>query len=136
MRKPPLAIFALVSITALAACRKEPKSHAPPARPRPHVLAVVPRIPGSAITDTTGSEDAERLSLTVQYPYDSVLRFYRVMLPATGWHLTSDVADTAQASLLAVKDSFSVWVHINRLGRLAADYTLIAGLGQAETPKR
>lgn len=128
-------LAALIALTALAGCKKAEKSRAAPPTPRPHVLAGVPRLDGSAITDTTGSEDAERLSLVVQATYDSVLQFYRRQLPEAGWRVTSDVADTAEASLLASRDSVSLWVQVHRMGRLAAAYTLIAGLGSAESLK-
>ena len=132
----PGKLAALLFLPAFAGCKKAEKPRAAPATQRPHVLAGVPRLPGSAITDTTGSEDAERLTLVVQATYDSVLRFYRQQLPEAGWHVTSDVADTASASLLASRDSISLWVQVHRVGQLAAEYTLIAGTGTAEPRRR
>lgn len=134
---PRTSALVLVPLVLGIGCRPEgPRDAAPPraATPRPAILATVPRLDRSLIQDTTGSEDAEQLQMLVQLPFDSVLGFYRTRLPAEGWRITSDLADSATATLMADKGGPLLWVQVRRLGGFATQYTLIAGSEPAERP--
>ncbi len=124
MRSP---IFAVLSLAALAACTRADTASRAPAPPRPAYLAGVPRIPASLLSDTTGTATVQHQVLVLQAPYDSVLAFYRRELPARGWAVMSDVADTALASLYLQRDSVALWVQIHRMGPRATEYALTAG---------
>ncbi len=121
MRAFPLALLAL----AAAACTRTGGSADRTPR-RPQYLADVPMIPRSIVNDTTGTPEVEHRGLVLQWPYDSVLAFYRRQLPALGWKMMSDVADTAQASLYLQKDTVALWVQIHSIGPLATEYALTA----------
>jgi hypothetical protein len=97
---------------------------------RPSYLAGVPWPPGAVVTDTTGAEDAARLSFLVQLPLEQVARFYRDTLPQLGWQLRSDVGDATQVSLYLTRGRSALWVQARRLGNLATAFTLIGAGGE------
>ncbi|MBI1722929.1 MAG: hypothetical protein HYR48_03350 [Gemmatimonadetes bacterium] len=127
-----LAAVALLA-GAVACAEKQSDADTPPPPPRARVLADVPSVNGSIVTDTSGSEDAERLSMMVQVSLDSIVRFYRQRLPELGWRIQNAGGDTVQATLVAAKDSATLWVRVQRLGMGSAEYTLIGAVAPADT---
>jgi hypothetical protein len=125
---------ALLALTALAlgACEKAPPPP-PPRPPRPAVLIFVPKVQRSIVVDTTGTEDAERVTLVVPVSGDSVAQFYRGRLPPLGWRIRNDRASGAVIDLYLEGGPVgsSLWVHIERQDTASARYTLIANSPQS-----
>ena len=127
MRRP--LIPALVGLAVLTGCR-EREQPAPPAGSTPqraHVLVFVPKVPGSVVVDTTGTADAERITLVVPVGGDSVARFYRVELAKTKWQIPGDRTAGAITDLYAAKPDagLSLWIHIEYQDPRSARYTMI-----------
>ena len=90
-------------------------------------MATLPRVPGSIVVDTTGTEDAERLTMVVPVSGDSVGAFYRTALEARGWSIMGDRSEGDVLDLHAVKEpGLAAWVHIERQDTASARYTVIA----------
>lgn len=126
---PYLAAAAALLTLAAPACK--PKEEAPPplAVLRPQIIKDLPPLPGVIVTDTAGSDDAERRSYLAQVSFDSVRSYYRTMLPAQGWAIIGDRGDSTELDLYTRKGVQTVWVHIKRLGARATEYTVIANGG-------
>src|SRR3989338_5749168 len=77
MRTPLVALLLAASVAALPGCKSEGRPPGSAAPPRPQLLADIPRLDRSILTDTTGAEDAERATHVVQVPLDSVARVSR-----------------------------------------------------------
>ena len=127
-----MTVLAALAVLALAGCKKQ--EAAVPHRPRPHVVAAIPTLPRSSQLDTTGTEDAERVTWSASIPFDTVVDTYRKWLPSLGWVMQSDEGDTAQHSFYVTKDSFSVWMHIQKAGPTASQWTVIGSLTQGTPP--
>ena len=118
------ALLAL-PILALAAC----KDDAPARSNRASVLIFTPKVPGSVVIDTTGTEDAERLTMIVPVSGDSVARYFRTVLGGWGWELMNDRSAGDAIDLYARKGptgNSTLWIHIERQDTLSARYTMIA----------
>jgi hypothetical protein len=114
-------------ILLLAACRDS----APPRAPRPSALLFTPKVPGSLVVDTSGTEDAERLVMVVPTSADSVARYLRATIGRAGWRLQNDRTDGPITDLYASDGPFatgSLWIHIEAQDSLSARYTMIATL--------
>ncbi len=120
-----MAVLAL-PIVLLAACGRDE----PPARARrPSALLFTPKIQGSLVVDTSGTEDTERLVMVAPVAGDSVAKFYRNSLARTNWQLSNDRSDGGVIDLQATGGPFgssTLWIHIERQDSLSARYTLIA----------
>jgi hypothetical protein len=132
MRRATVAAACGLMILALSYCAGE-RQGSPRASRRVSVLPLVPKIPGSAVLDTTGGEDVERMQLSVPLSADEVASFYRSQLPEDGWRVRSDRSDAAGVDIYAVRDGPhrdgpQLWVHIERGGAAATRYALIAAL--------
>ena len=133
------AACALVLLAAIGGCTKKPdaadeQGTAAPAPPRPNVLPDVPIIAASRQTDTTGAEGAERSTWVVSWPIDSVVGYYRRMLPPLGWRVMNDQPDAGLRDLYMRKDSTALWIHIEDKGQEGTLYTLIATMAQGAAP--
>jgi len=128
---PYLAAAAALVTLAATACKTRDETPQPLAMLRPQIIKDFPTLPGAIVTDTAGSEDAERRSYLSQVAFDSVRSYYRRMLAAQGWMIIGDRGDSVELDLYTRKDSQTVWVHIRRLGPVATEYTLIANGGQS-----
>jgi hypothetical protein len=126
-----LAAAAALLTLAAPACKAKDNVPQPLAMVRPHIIKDIPALPGAIVTDTAGSEDAERRSYLSQLPFDSVRNYYRTMLPAQGWAIIGDRGDSVELDLYTRKDAQTVWVHIKRVGSRATEYTVIANGGQS-----
>jgi hypothetical protein len=118
------ALLAL-PIVLLAACGRDE----PPRPPRAAVLLFTPKLPGSVVVDTGGTEEAERLTLVVPVSGDSVARYYRNLLGGAGWVLTNDRSSGGLIDLYArggPVGTSTLWIHIERQDTVSARYTLIA----------
>ena len=108
--KTPIVFFVAL---ALAACSGGDNAGQDEAAVRtPPVLAGVPVIEGSQIVDTSGTQEAARVTLLVPMPSDSVAAFYRRWLAAEGWRIVSDVVDAGGVNLYAERSGPPLWVHI------------------------
>lgn len=107
---------------SLAACER-----AEVRRERPLLLAGLPVVGDYVLTDTTGAEDAQRLTLEAPLPYDSVRSFYRTILRINGWQGLSERGDSTGVLMMAHKDSVSLWITIRWLDSNRTEYTLIGG---------
>ena len=128
---PYLAAAAALLAVGAAACKAKDDTPQPLGMVRPEILGDFPALPQAIITDTTGSEDAERRSYLSQVSFDSVRSYYRTMLTAQGWNIIGDRGDTVEQDLYTQKGAQTVWVHIKRVGSKATEYTLIANGGQS-----
>ena len=119
---------------ALASCgRKGEPTH----QRKTHVLTFVPKLRGSIVVDTTGTDQAERLTMVVPVSGDSVARYYRVTLPANGWRIKSDHTDSTLTDIYAEGPQGgitgpSLWIHIEHQDTLSARYTLISTFPAAQ----
>jgi len=117
----------------LVACGREPRQPPPY---RPSVILFVPKVQGSLVIDTTGSVDAERLTMVVPVSSDSVAAFYHASLEPLGWRILSDRADrsTGIRDLYASRGpaGATLWVHIEHQDSTSSRYTLIATGARAE----
>lgn len=129
------AAAALLTLGAVACKPKEAEPQHLTVQ-RPQILKDIMSLPGAIITDTTGSEDAERRSYLSQVTFDSVRSFYRTTLPVQGWAIIGDRGDSVELDLYTRKGVQTVWVHMKRLGPMATEYTIIANGGQASTGTR
>lgn len=129
----PSYLAAAAALLTLSAAACKPKDEVPPplAVLRPEILKDIPTLPGAIVTDTAGSEDAERRSYLSQLRFDSVQSYYRTMLPAQGWAVIGDRGDSVELDLYTRKGALTLWVHLKRLGTMATEYTLIANAGQS-----
>jgi len=134
MRTSLVALLLAAAVAVLPGCEKEGQPPGTAMPPRPQFLADLPRLDRSILTDTTGAEDAERFTFVAQVPLDSVARFYRAQLAQLGWRIVGDVGDSAQVSLYAINGGLALWVRVRALGKLATEYTLIAGAGEVGRP--
>jgi hypothetical protein len=107
-------LFLVLLAAAAAACAKSGSKAAHAARP--NWLADVPSFNNSTIEDTTGSPDAQHVVLRVPKPIDSVAAFYRSNLPAMGWRILGDVADTIHVSLYLERGGLPMWIQIEAQG--------------------
>jgi hypothetical protein len=133
MRHVLIAAFFSVPGVLVSCGRKE--TPAPP-RVHTHVLAYVPKLRGSIVVDTSGTDEAERLTMVIPVSGDSVARFYRSVLPPIGWRIRSDVDDSALTDIYAEgpqggRDGPTLWIHIEHQDTLSARYTLIASFPAA-----
>ena len=130
MRARPILLLLLAA--AAAACAKpEPRT----ARAvRPNWLLDVPYIDQSIIEDTTGTPDAQHVVLLSPAPIDSAARFYRNRLPAMGWRLLSDVADTIHVSLYLERAGQPMWIQIDAQGPRSRIAFTATGGGAAPAP--
>jgi len=123
--------FMAVLIVFVTACGGDAKA---PRTPRASLLLVTPKPPGSMVIDTSGTAEAERLTLVAPMSGDAVADFYRWILPRSGWLLKSDRSAEGVIDLYAdggpLKTS-SIWIHIERQDSLSARYTLIANTPRA-----
>jgi hypothetical protein len=134
MRTATHAILAL-AVLALPSCRGR-EQHAPlPTPPRAQVLKDVPKYPRSLLFDTTGSVAAEQQRYTVQARFDSVTAFFRERLPALGWQFMGGTDDSMRLDVLAQRGDTSLWLHVERLGSLASQYTLIGSVVRQRSPR-
>jgi hypothetical protein len=132
MRTPSyLSVVAALLTLAAPACKPKDEDPQPLAALRPEILKDIPALPGAIVTDTAGSDDAERRSYVSQLRFDSVQSYYRTMLPAQGWAIIGDRGDTVELDLYTRKGALTLWVHLKRLGPLATEYILIANGGQS-----
>lgn len=133
MRTPLLSVV-LAALLAGAACRvdRDPDAAAPPG-PRADVFADFWFIPGSRVTDTTGTAEAQRRALRVAMPLDTARAVYRDQLRALGWTLVSDRGDTMLVNLHARKDSSLVWISLARGGPGLTNYEVIAARARPDT---
>jgi hypothetical protein len=116
--------FLALSLVALAACDKEP----PPKPRKAAVLMFTAKVPGSFVIDTSGTEEAEHLTMVAPVSGDSVANFYRTWLPRNHWILTNDRSAGEVIDLQArggPVGSSTMWVHVERQDTLSARYTLI-----------
>ena len=129
--RTPSYLAAVAALLTLGAVACKPKDDAPPPLVvlRPEILKDIPALPGAIVTDTAGSEDAERRSYSSRVAFDSVRNYYRTMLPAQGWAVFGDRGDSVELDLYTRKGAMTLWVHIKRTGPLATEYTLIANAG-------
>jgi hypothetical protein len=102
---------------------------------RPLLLQGVPYLAQSVITDTTGAEDAMRLTMEVPQSFDSVLTFYRVKLPLNGWRVRRESGDSSRFVILAQNDSVSLWLTLRHLEPRRTEYTMIGGLTRGARPR-
>jgi hypothetical protein len=102
---------------------------------RPLLLAGVPYLAQSVITDTTGSAEAQRLTMEVPQSFDSVLVFYRAKLPLNGWRDLRESGDSAGRLIMARNDSVSLWLTVRWLESRRTEYTMIAGLTRDTTTR-
>lgn len=123
-------------LAAVAAACSRPSGGVAQAPSRPRYLADVPLIPGSFVTDTTGSPEVEHRSLLLQWPMDSVVGFYRRELAARGWRTVGDVSDTSRVSLYLQREGRTLWVQIHSIGLLATEYALTAAATATVPPPR
>jgi len=132
MRTPIyLAAAAALLTLAATACKAKDDAPPPPVMVRPMIIGDIPALPGAIVTDTTGTEDAERRSYLSQLPFDSIRNYYRTMLPARGWAVIGDRGDSVELDLYTRKGAQTVWVHIRRMGLQATEYTVIANGGES-----
>jgi hypothetical protein len=132
MRTPSiLAVAAALLMVAAAGCKPKDELPQPLGVLRPEILKDIPALPAAIVTDTAGSEDAERRSYLSQVSFDSVQSYYRTMLPAQGWAIIGDRGDSLELDLYTRKGGQTLWIHIKRLGLRATEYTLIASAGSA-----
>jgi len=128
-------IAALISVPGvLTSCGR--KAEPAPLR-KTHVLTFVPKLRGSIVVDTTGTDQAERLTMVVPVSGDSVARYYRVTLPAIGWRIKSDRTDSTLTDIYAEgpqggTNGPSLWIHIEHQDTLSARYTLISSFPAAQ----
>ncbi len=125
MRTTRLAALAALLLPALSAC----KDAAPEKPQRPAVLIFTPKVPGSMLIDTTGTDEAEHLTLVVPVSGDSVAAYFRAVLGNWGWELVSD-RDAGNAIDLYARRGptgrSTLWIHIERQDTLSARYAMIA----------
>jgi len=124
------AATALLTLAATA-CKAKDDAPPPPVMVRPLIIKDIPALQGAIITDTTGTEDAERRSYLSQLPFDSIRSYYRTMLPALGWAIIGDRGDSMELDLYTRKGVQTVWVHVKRLSLRATEYTVIANGGES-----
>jgi hypothetical protein len=132
MSRLPAALAAL-GVALFSACKK----HEAPVvahRPRPEVVSAIPTLARAVQLDTTGTEDAERVTWSVALPFDTVVAIYHKMLPGLGWLTQSDEGDSTQRSLYMTKDSFSVWMHFTKAGPESTQWTVVGSLTQGVPP--
>ena len=123
-----IAAFLSAPGVLISCGRKEAQA---PARARTHVLTFVPKLHGSIVVDTSGTEETERLTMVIPVSGDSVARFYRAVLPPIGWRIRSDVHDSTLTDMYAEgpqggRNGPTLWVHIEHQDTLSARYTLFA----------
>jgi hypothetical protein len=130
------AAGAALLVLSAAACKKEqPEQELNPApvTARPDILKEIPIIAASRQIDTTGSSDAERNTWTVRAPFDSVLAYYRRLLPTMGWSVMSDQGDSLETNLYLRKSTYALWVHVERRAEDTM-YMLITSMADSTTP--
>ena len=137
MRTTPFVAAALAVLAlAPAACkgREAAPPPPPPAAPRPRIIKDVPIAGVVEFGDTTGTPDAERLTMRVNLPGDSVIAFYRAQLPPLGWDVVGDHADvqTGTLDLYAKKGAQNLWVHVERKSPTSAEYTLLGSARETD----
>ena len=119
-------LLVAVLAAAAAACSKPAPKVA--RAPRPNYLIDVPYLAQSVLKDTTGTPEAQHVVLLAPAPIDSVARFYRHRLVATGWQILSDVGDTVRVSLYLVRNGLPLWVQIDAQGpQSLVSYTAAGG---------
>ena len=123
----------MLVLVMLGGCRKKPAEAAHVVPPRPRILIHLPTISTARVTDTSGTEEAERTTWVIQMPKDSLVKYYRAMLPPQGWRIMSDEGDSLKTDLYARKDSLSLWLHAEALGKLATQYTFIGSRATTST---
>ena len=137
MRTTPFVAAALAVLAlAPAACkgREAAPPPPPPAAPRPRIIKDVPIAGVVEFGDTTGTPDAERLTMRVNMPADSVVGFYRDTLPRIGWVMAGDHADAATGTrdLYAKKGAQNLWIHVERKTPTSAEYTLLGSARETD----
>jgi hypothetical protein len=130
MRTTPNTALLLALLAAgLTACtRKDATPEAaetPSSGPRARIISEVPTLARARQIDTTGGTDAERQTWQVVWPFDSVVTYYRHMLPTLGFALMNDQADADEVNLYSKKGSASVWMHFTRLSPTLTEWTII-----------
>jgi len=123
--------LALALLAAAACAKPAPK---PAQTARPNWLIDVPYIAQSQLLDTAGTPDAQHVVLRSPRPIDSVAAFYRTRLPAMGWRILSDVADTIHVSLYLERGSLPMWIQIDAEGPDSRVSFTATGSGNGQKP--
>ena len=129
------AVFLLL-LPLAAACEKgeQDASAQDSTARRPDIIFSIPTLPRARQLDTAGSADAERVTWSAEMPYDTVVAFYRQLLPSMGWSVQSDEGDSLTRSLYMKKDSFLVWIRFENKGAALTQWTVIGSLQPTSRP--
>ena len=119
------ALLAACTVSLLAACSRHDDSAAQTRPPRPNIVSDIPTLARARQIDTTGTEDADRATWQVEWPFDSVTGYYMHMVPTLGWALHSSEGDSTQRDLYFRKDTLALWMHIERKSPAVTEWTII-----------
>ncbi len=125
--KTPTVVVA-VALLALAGCIGRESADKPAGRTPPVLKGVlVPEL--ARVLDTSSTGEAARVTLSIEWPAESVAAFYGRELPKAGFRIVSDQTDGGVRTLLAQRDGPPLWVQITP-GRVAntARFTLIGAV--------
>jgi len=122
----------LLAVAAAACVRSDRKT---PHAQRPNWLRDVPYVAQSVLEDTTGSPDAQHAVLLSPAPMDSVVAFYRRVLPPMGWRIVSDVGDSAHVALYLERQGLPMWIQFDAQGlQTRVAFTASAGASAGGGP--
>ena len=123
-----------LALAALAGCKRGADDAASTRRgPRFDVLGAIPHPSFARLNDTNGTADAQKLEYGTLISVDSLHRFYQHAFDSLGWRVENDQGDSLTATIVAAKDSQSVWVRIWR-DPPGVRFTLVGSVAKPAQP--
>jgi len=119
------ALSGLLAVALVSGCKKKPDAPAVVVT-RPNFISRIPTLARAIQVDTAGSDDAERVTWrSNDVRYDSVVGYYRYLLPTMGFALQSDEGDSATANLFYTRDTLALWMHFEKKGERSTEWTVL-----------